>query len=108
MECAAQRKDVDRLLLLAHSLVGDLVSKFQLALLLSKMGVDRKDGLVDDGIGFPGPAILGLMQEMRVNVLFILTDIVDTSFLRHLTHPARLLAMISSNSFLAVSDPVSR
>ena len=45
---------MDGLLLLAHVLVGDLVSKFQLALLLSKMRVDRKDGLVNDCIRFPG------------------------------------------------------
>ena len=56
VKSAAQRKDVDRLLLLAQVLVGDLVSKFQLALLLSKMRVDRKDGLVNDCIGFPCPA----------------------------------------------------
>ena len=54
VKSAAQRKGVDRLLLLAQILVGDLVSKFQLALLLSKMRVDRKDGLINDCIGFPG------------------------------------------------------
>ena len=57
MRSAAQRKCVDSLLLLAHVLVGDLVSKFQLALLLSEMRIDRKDSLVNDCIGFPGSAI---------------------------------------------------
>ena len=48
---------MDSLLLLAHVLVGDLVSKFQLALLLSEMRIDRKDSLVNDCIGFPGSVI---------------------------------------------------
>ena len=54
---------MDLLLLLAQVLVGDLVSKFKLALLLSEMRVDRKDGLVYDRICLPGPAIPGRLKK---------------------------------------------
>ena len=45
---------MDLLLLFAHVLMGDPVSEFELALLLSEMRVNRKDCLVYDGVRFPG------------------------------------------------------
>ena len=49
-------QDMNLLLSLAHILMGDFVSKFELALLLSEMRVDGIDGLVYNGVRFPGPA----------------------------------------------------
>ena len=62
---ASESKNVDLLLLLPHVLVGDLVSEFELALLLSEMRVDREEGLVYDGIRFPGSVIPGSVKSER-------------------------------------------
>ena len=108
---------MDRLLLLAEVLVGDLVSKFQLALLLSKMRVDRKDGLVNDCIGFPCPADYRMNEMKYKSVLLVHIDeqknrymylFTQATAVINITYPARLLAIISSSSFLAVAEPVSR